>query len=290
MQTYDSAVSVAQPEDVLPESQPDAEYDYNVTCRTPIRYIKQKWLCKRDREVRYKVDKMTTNKFDERRLIDMRFWLYMGIISNILFQTSSTLKPITPEQFNLNMYYWVVSLILVAILILSFTWKITILNLGSIIYMGRNIIPLFDIEKREEVIGKDAFMFLSIFQTMTVMMHLMLLNNSLDKSMIVIAPLALTALFVGILNAAFDLTQEMSGRVQSIILTLLFGTFIFMLFLYLQKRIHKEVFLSYKNLQHQQNEFKVIFDQLEEGVVITAQEKLLQMNSAFKAFVSKNIS
>ena len=79
--------------------------------------------------------------------------------------------------------------------------------------MGRNIIPLFDIEKREEVIGKDAFMFLSIFQTMTVMMHLMLLNNSLDKSMIVIAPLALTALFVGILNAAFDLTQEMSGRV-----------------------------------------------------------------------------
>ena len=85
MQTYDSAVSVAQPEEVLPECQPDEDYDPYVTWATPIKYMRQKWIQRRDREVRYKVDKYSTTKFDEQRLIDMRFWLYMGVISNILF-------------------------------------------------------------------------------------------------------------------------------------------------------------------------------------------------------------
>ena len=85
MQTFDSAISVAQPEEVLSECEPDDEYDPQVTCRTPIKYIKQKWIQRRDREVRYKVDKVSTSKFDERRLIDMRFWLYIGVLSNILF-------------------------------------------------------------------------------------------------------------------------------------------------------------------------------------------------------------
>ena len=46
---------------------------------------------------------------------------------------------------------------------------------------------------------------------------------------------------------------------------------------------------------HQQNEFKTIFDELEEAVVITSrgennQDKLHQMNLAFRHFVTKNFS
>lgn len=40
IQSYESAISVAQPEEVLSECEPDDEYDKDVTCRTPINYIK----------------------------------------------------------------------------------------------------------------------------------------------------------------------------------------------------------------------------------------------------------
>lgn len=212
MQTYDSAISVAQPEEVLPECVPDDNYDPNVTCHTPIKYIKQKWLFRRDREVRYKVDKITTSKFDERRLIDMRFWLYMGMISNILFQIPSTLKPMTPEQYDLNMYYWAFSAFLLIIMILSFTWNISILNVGSVTYIVRNLMPLFDFEKRKDVMGRESFNFLCVFQVTSTVMHLMLLNNNLDKSMIIIGPLTLVILFYGIIVAFFDLDDEMTGH------------------------------------------------------------------------------
>lgn len=83
-------------------------------------------------------------------------------------------------------------------MILSFTWDISILNLGSVIYMGRNIMPFYDFEKRKDIMGRESFNFLCIFQATTIVMHLMLLNNNLDKSMIFIAPLSLMALFYGI--------------------------------------------------------------------------------------------
>ena len=42
-------------------------------------------------------------RFDERRLIDMRFWMFMGIVANIVNQIPNTINPLTPEQYNLNM-------------------------------------------------------------------------------------------------------------------------------------------------------------------------------------------
>jgi hypothetical protein len=63
----------------------------------------------------------------------------------------------TPEQYNLNKYYWAISAIQIVILLLSFTWSISILNVGSIIYMARNLVPLFDIEKRKDIMGREQF-------------------------------------------------------------------------------------------------------------------------------------
>ena len=182
----------------------------------------------------------------------MRFWLYMGIISNILFQIPSTLKPMTIEQYNLNVYcYWGISAILVVMMILSFTWKISILNIGSVIYMARNIMPFYDLEKRKDIMGRESFIFLCNFQTSTIVMHLMLLNNNLDKSMIFITPVTLIALFYGIVVSIFDIDEKtMSGNNGQIFVTLIFCTCIFAIFMYLQKRIHKEVFLGIKNRQH----------------------------------------
>lgn len=72
--------------------------------------------------------------------------------------------------------------------------------------MARNIAPLFDFEKRKDVMGRSSFNFLCMFQTSTIIMHLMLLNNNLDKSMIFIAPVSMIALFYGIVVAMFDLS------------------------------------------------------------------------------------
>ena len=76
--------------------------------------------------------------------------------------------------------------------------------------MGRNIMPLYDLEKRKTIMAEGSFNFLCIFQTATIVMHLMLLNNNLDKTMIFIAPVSLLALFYGIVVANFDLSQGMS--------------------------------------------------------------------------------
>ena len=290
MQTYDSTISVAQPEELLPECEPDDDYDPNVTCSTPFKYIKQKWLLRRDREVRYKVDKASTQQFDERRLIDMRFWLYIGVISNCLFQIPSTIKPMTPEQYEVNLYYWGITVLLVVLMILSFTWSMELLNVASCIFMARNIAPLFDFEKRKDVMGREGFNLLVNFQMIIIVMHLMLLNNNLETSMILILPLTLFGLFYGLVEAVFGGADAMSVYSSQIFITLQFGSGAFVVFLYLQKRVHKEVFLGFKNRQHQQNEFKTIFDQLDEAVVITSQDKLHQMNQAFKHFVTKNFS
>ena len=48
--------------------------------------------------------------------------------------------------------------------------------------------------------------------------------------------------------------------------------------------------MGYKNRMHQQNEFKTIFDELEEAVVIVSSDKFNQMNLAFKRFITKNFS
>jgi len=85
-----------QIEEDHPETKADAGYDDKVTCATPLKYIMQKWCCRRKRQVRYKVDNAQLNNFDERRLIDCRFWLVLGNISNGIFMINNTLKPTTP--------------------------------------------------------------------------------------------------------------------------------------------------------------------------------------------------
>lgn len=48
--TGQSGVNLDQQfENANPEIIADDDYDANVTCKTPIKYIMQKWFCRRDR-------------------------------------------------------------------------------------------------------------------------------------------------------------------------------------------------------------------------------------------------
>ena len=68
-----------------PEAKPDEDYEADVTCATPVKYVMQKWCCKRKRQVRYQIGSDLINEFDERRLIDARFWIFIGNLSNLMY-------------------------------------------------------------------------------------------------------------------------------------------------------------------------------------------------------------
>jgi len=66
-----------QVEQEHPEMKADKYYDEKVTWRNPIKYSCQKWCCRRNRTVKYKVTDESVNAFDDRRMIDVRFWLWI---------------------------------------------------------------------------------------------------------------------------------------------------------------------------------------------------------------------
>lgn len=138
--------------------------------------------------------------------------------------------------------------------------------------MARNICPLYDFEQRREIMGRQSFSFLMTFQMIVIVIQLQLMNNTLDKAMILVTPLTLFSMFFGFIKATFQDTTPKDVRKHNIqlMVTLSFGTICFCIFMYLQKRVHKEVYLGIKNRLHQQNEFKTIFDTLDEAVVISS--------------------
>ena len=57
-----------------------------------------------------------------------------------------------------------------------------------------------------------------------------------------------------------NLTEDVKAKHISTIATFGFSTLIVMLFMYIQKRVHKEVFLEIRQRVSQQDEFKTIFN------------------------------
>jgi len=63
------------------------------------------------------------------------------------------------------------------------------------------------------------------------------------------------------------------------------GALDLLVFLLINKRVHKEVFFEQKERISQQTEFKTIFNQLDEGIVILSNDHITQLNDSFKKFV-----
>lgn len=76
------------------------------------------------------------------------------------------------------------------------------------------------------------------------------------------------------------------------------STVVIVLFLYIQKRVHKEVFLEMRQKVSLQDEFKTIFNQLDEAIFITIDSEITKVNTTFQKFllnyfdneVMKNVS
>ena len=83
----------------------------------------------------------------------------------------------------------------------------------------------------------------------------MLLNNNLDKSMIFIAPVTLIIMFAGIVVSILGIFngdssenfEKFAKYKEFIFATFIATLIVFTIFLHLQKRVHKEVFLGFKN-------------------------------------------
>ena len=177
----------------------------------------------------------------------------------------------TDEQYYLNLCYWVVSLISIALLCLSFYGYMKAIGFGMVIYTIRNVVPLFDLENRKHKLGNANWDFLVILVGCTTLINLQLVNNLFDNS-VIFEVFMVATLFVGFNYAVMTQKDEGSDKFigySNIAITVALGMIAFRVFLYIQKRVHKEVFFEMKQRTSEQGEFKTIFNELDEGIVIT---------------------
>jgi hypothetical protein len=94
----------------------------------------------------------------------------------------------------------------------------------------------------------------------------MLMNIIVTKCFFPISFIFTFSIYIGIFLSFFE--GELEPKHIQTIATFGFSTLMIMLFMYIQKRVHKEVFLEIKQRVSQQDEFKTIFNQLDEAILI----------------------
>ena len=96
----------------------------------------------------------------------------------------------------------------------------------------------------------------------------MLVNNLFDNTLLFEVFTTLT-IFSGLIFAMYN-EEELKQKVGlNLIVNIAFALAFFRVFLYIQKRVHKEIFFEMKQRSSEQDEFKTIFNELDEGVLIT---------------------
>lgn len=74
---------------------------------------------------------------------------------------------------------------------------------GLILHTIRNIVPLYDFEKRKSHMDQNNWNILIVFQVLVSCFNMLLLNNTMDRGFLFLG-LGLTVLtYYGILNAFF---------------------------------------------------------------------------------------
>lgn len=149
----------------------------------PIYYIWRKWIWRRKRTVRYGANNDQIEKYDERRIIDARFWLFFGNVSNLIFQvmTSSRKEPQGIYQPRVNFFYFISSAFQFTCLGMSFYHSFNWIIVGLICFTIRNILPLYDLEKRKENIDNQEWFILILIQSITTVLNSLLLTNVMDR-------------------------------------------------------------------------------------------------------------
>ena len=85
---------------------------------------------------------------------------------------------------------------------------------------------------------------LIVFQALVSAFNLLLLNLVVERGFFVMAFIFTIGIYAGIFYSFFS--GQLSAKHVSTVATFGFSTMIVMLFMYIQKRVHKEVFLEIK--------------------------------------------
>ena len=90
--------------------------------------------------------------------------------------------------------------------------------------------------------------------------------------------------YIGTLDATYDLSENPELSAFAGLFIFAVGTFI--LFLSIQKKVHKDAFIEIKQKVVQQTEFQTIFDELDESIVILNEsKKIVQYNKKYRKFI-----
>lgn len=113
----------------------------------------------------------------------------------------------------------------------------------------------------------------------------MLVNNLFDSTLLFEVFTTLT-IFSGLIFAMYN-EEELKQKVGlNLIVNIAFALAFFRVFLYIQKRVHKEIFFEMKQRSSEQDEFKTIFNELDEGVLITQNNRISKFNNVFQHLIS----
>lgn len=184
--------------------------------------------------------------FDERRLIDSRFWLFMGALSHFFFQLGQSMNPVTEEQVYVNYVYWAFWVSIVFCLIYSFK-NIQAIIPGLLLYTVRGIIIMYDFEKRQDKIPQVTWHMTVVYQIMVFCCNMILLNNVMDRGLLFVGIVLSGAVYFGIINSFFkENGVVIKGAHQNFSVIFTLSILIVGLVMYMQKRMHKEVFMEIK--------------------------------------------
>jgi len=111
------------------------------------------------------------------------------------------------------------------------------------------------------------------------------MNNSLDKGAFLVGGGFTIFLYIAMIYTTYGLDFSMMA---SLIPTFTFGVICFVLYLGIQKKVHKDAFLEIMEKVSSRQEFQTIFNELDESVVIlNSSNRIVQLNQMYHKFLFK---
>ena len=104
---------------------------------------------------------------------------------------------------------------------------------------------MYDMEGRKALMKRSNWNLLIMFQIMVSCFNMLLLNNIMDRCFIILGSLLTVFIYFGIVKSFFT-AEEMADGGAGYIGSFSSSTVVVILFMYMQKRIHKEVFMEIK--------------------------------------------
>ena len=134
--------------------------------------------------------------------------------------------------------------------------------------------------------GEENWYFMSTMAAIGTVMTFMVITNFIDKYMMVLTFILTILVFLGLIDSTYGLEPYLANKGAAMFSSeYILTAFMFIMFIYIQKRTHKEVFIEIKKKMELQNEFKIIFDEFEAAIFIMKNNQITHVNLTFNWFV-----